>query len=279
MHSLIESLSQSYGVCVRSSVFYILALFCSEALFSAPVGNTSFPQILQTGFFFSSESWIDVRAGYEGDFVYDGRMKQKDEGVGRVDRYKQDTNSGTVTFNILDRLDIYGVFGSSQTRADWRFLDLAGGTHNAETGTESGFLWGVGARAILLEWGNTDIGVGGRYEACRYKPTWLTIDGANASVSGAHLRWDAWQINGDISYKIDLFTPYVGIKYLAADTKIGTFSTSIASNGSGKNRFENRIPVGVYVGCTLSTGKYFMLNLEARFVDEEAITVSGDLRF
>lgn len=262
----------------KSAVLAAIAI-ASTALYSAPVGNTSAPQILQEGFFIPPEVWVNVRLGYEGDFVYDGRMKQYREGTGRVDSYKQNTNSATTTFNILDRLDIYSVFGSSQTTAEWRFSDVEGAIHNANTETHYNFLWAIGARAILFEWSHTNIGLGGRYSSCNYKPVWLTIDGANASVSGTHLRWDAWQVNLDVSYRIDLFTPYIGIKYANTKTKLGTFTTSIAANGSGNNHFENRVPVGLYIGCALSTGKYFMLNVEGRFVDEEAITISGDLRF
>ena len=80
---------------------------------AAPVGNTAAPQILEDGFFIPSDCWVDLRAGYEGDFVTDGRMKQRKQGSGRVDDYSQNTNSGTITLNILDRLDLYGVLGHS----------------------------------------------------------------------------------------------------------------------------------------------------------------------
>lgn len=257
----------------------VAALIASAALYSAPVGNTSAPEILEDGFFIPSDSWIDLRVGYEGDFVNDGRMKQYREGSGRVDSYEQNTNSGTVTLNILDRIDIFGVFGSSRTKAEWRFLDTAGAVHNANMETRYSFLWAVGARAILFEWCKTNLGFGGRYSSSNYKPNWLTVDGTNRVVSGTHARWDEWQINLDVSYKIDLFTPYAGIKYLNAKTRVGQFPVAIASNGSGNNHFENRIPVGLFIGCTLSTGKYFMLNVEGRLIDEEAVTISGDLRF
>jgi hypothetical protein len=206
-------------------------------------------------------------------------MKQRREGTGRVDDYSQSTNSGTVTLNILDRLDVYGVLGSSRTCAEWRFLDIAGNVHNTQMETFHNFLWGVGARAILFEWGNCDLGLGGRYSSADYKPIWLTIDGVNVPVSGTHCRWREWQVNLDVSYHIDIFTPYAGVKYSNARTRIGEFGTAISTSGSGSNHFRNRVPVGLYIGCGLSTGKYFMLNVEGRLIDEEAVSISGDLRF
>lgn len=251
----------------------------STALNAAPVGNTAAPQLIEEGFFIPCDCWFDVRAGYEGDFVADARLKQRREGSGRVDSYEQSTNSGTVTVNVLDRLDMYGVFGSSRTCAEWRFLDSLGNVHNTQMETFHNFLWGVGARAILFEWGNCDLGLGGRYSSVNNKPIWLTVDGVNVPVSGGHCRWREWQVNLDVSYHIDILTPYIGIKYSNARTRIGEFTTTIATNGSGSDHFENRVPVGLYVGCGFSTGKYFMLNVEGRLVDEEAVTISGDLRF
>lgn len=251
----------------------------STALFAAPIGNTAAPQILEEGFFIPSDCWVDIRAGYEGDFVGDARLEQEKEGNGRVDSYTQSTNSGTVTINILDRLDIYGVFGSCRTCAEWRASDASGDIHNFQMQTFHNFLWAVGVRAILFEWGKCDLGAGGRYSSVNNQPAWLTVDGENTSVSGTHCRWREWQINLDVSYHIDILTPYIGIKYSNAKTRLGRFSVSIASNGSGNDHFKNRVPVGLFLGCSFSTGKYFMLNVEGRLIDEEAVTISGDLRF
>ena len=251
----------------------------SATLYAAPVGNTAAPQLIKDGFFIPTDCWVDVRAGYEGDFVADARMKQRMEGRGRVDDYSQSANAGTATVNILGRLDIYGVLGSSQTCAKWRFHDAAGNVRNAQMETFHNFLWGVGARAILFEWGNCDLGAGGCYSSADNRSVWLTIDGINAPVSSSRCRWREWQVNLDVSYHIDLFTPYAGIKYSNARTRVGPFAVSISNAGVGSNRFANRVPVGLYVGCGLSTGKYFMLNVEGRFIDEEAVAIAGDLRF
>lgn len=264
---------------MKKLAMWMATLVASSALYAAPVGNPSAPQLIDEGFFMSCDTWVDVRAGYEGDFVADARMKQRREGHGRVDSYQQTTNSGTVTINFVDRLDIFGVFGSSRTNAEWRFTDAIGNVNQVEMETLYHFLWGVGARGILFEWGNTTLGIGGRYESCNYDPEWLTLDGVNIDPSGTRMNWHEWQVDLDISYRIDLLTPYIGLKYSSANSKLSGFSIPIASNGVGKNHFTNRTPVGLFIGCSLSTGKYFMLNVEGRLIDEEAVTISGDIRF
>lgn len=246
---------------------WIFCCLCFRALTAAPVGNTSAPELIKKGFFIPQDSIASARAGYEGDFVADARMQQHEWGSGRVDSYTQETNAGTVTLNFLNRIDIYSLFGSSRTCADWRFTS-EGDTHRVQLETLYNFLWGVGARGILYETGCFAFGTGGRFEQAEYDTLWMTIDGVVQKVDNMELHWRVWQINLDVSYKIDLFTPYIGVKY-----------SNVRSSIEGMHRFENRTPVGIFIGCSLSSGKYFMLNIEGRLIDEEAVTISGDFRF
>ena len=264
---------------MKKFAMWMAALVATSALHAAPVGNPSAPQLIDEGFFMSCDTWINFRAGYEGDFVADARMKQQTEGHGRVDSYQQTTNAGTATINFVDRLDIFGVFGSSRTYGEWRYTDAIGEMFQVEMETLYHFRWGVGERGILFEWGNTSLGLGGRYESCNYDPEWLTIDGVNVDATGTSLKWYEWQVDLDISYRIDLLTPYIGLKYSYVNSTLNGFPVAISSSGEGKNHFRNRTPVGLFIGCSLSTGKYFMLNVEGRLIDEEAVTISGDIRF
>jgi major outer membrane protein len=196
-----------------------------------------------------------------------------------VDDYKQDTNSGTVTLNILDRMDLYGVFGSSRVCSDWRFTAENMTVNRVEMETSYRFLWAVGARVLIFEWGCTNLGIGGRYNATHLKPTWTTINGLPIPTTGTRLQWREWQIDMDISYPIEIFIPYLGVKYSNARSKIGSYSEAISSSGSGSLHMKNRNLVGLVIGCTLTTEKYFMLNIEGRLIDEQAATIVGDFRF
>lgn len=259
----------------------ILILFSllSIQLLSAPVGSPAFPKILHEGFFIPKKCWVNIRGGYEGDFVVDGQMRQDEEGSGSVDKYTQTSNAGVATLNLLERLDIYGVFGTTTVSAQWRFSDMAERVRNAEMETHHDFIWAVGGRAVLFSHGNWDLGFGCRYSALHNHVLWLTIDGSNVSVNGARYRLREWQANLGVSYHIDLFTPYIGVDYLSVRSILNRIDSWVADLGSQKDHFVNKVPVGLYLGCTLSTGKYFMLNVEARLIDEEAFSLSGDFRF
>ncbi len=257
----------------------VISLLCfSSSLFASPVGNAAAPELIEQGFFIPDDWWGNVRLGYEGDFVSDGKMQQYGQGYGRVDSYEQQTNSGVVTGNIADRVDLFCVLGSSRTNADWRFVDAENGVHRIEMETNYGFLWGAGVRGILYEEEDICLTLGGRFERSSFDPSWLTSDGVPKSVASGFVKWSQWQIDLDFSYTIDIFAPYIGVKYSHARTELNSFSCPISEKGSS-NQFKNRLPVGIFLGCGLSSGKYFMLNLEGRLIDEEAVTVSGDIRF
>lgn len=269
---------EAWRLALRKSTWVFSAVMSAVILHAAPVGNTMAPQLIQEGFLIPCDSWVDLRVGYEGDFVGDGRLEQTVEGSGRVDTFQQYTNAATYTLNIIDRIDLYGVFGSSRVCSDWRF-NIAKTITRIQLETLYHFFWGAGARGIFFEWGKICLGLGGRYSYCSYRPSWLTTNAIPVSVAGTRLVWREWQVDLDISYNIDLFTPYIGVKYSNAFAKLGPFPTPVSSSGSGMDQFINRTPVGLFIGCSISNCKYFMLNIEGRLVDEDAVTISGDLRF
>lgn len=264
---------------MRKFLLSTIMIGAGSSLIAAPVGNPSFPELLEEGYFISSKSPLDLRVGYEGDFIGDALMKQQEEGSGRVDNYRQETNSGLATLNISDRVDLYGVFGSSRVCCDWRFMatDLTINRVQLETGYH--FLWAAGGRAIVLKWGGTVFGVGARYNAASLKPAWTSVNGLPIPTAGTCLRWREWQIDFDVSHQIEIFVPYIGVKYSSSFTKIGVFPVEISSSGSGVIHMKNRRPVGLVIGCALTSGKYFMLNIEGRLIDETAATIVGDFRF
>jgi len=248
-------------------------------LFASPQGSPASPRVLHKGFFIPSKCWVNIRGGYEGDFVFDAQMQQDQEGSGAVDQYSQTTNAGIATINLLERLDLYGVFGSSRVFAQWRFIDMAQRVRNAQMETLHHFSWGVGIRAILIQHCNWSLGLGGRYSASHNRVGWLTVDGTSAPTNSARFRWSEWEANLGVAYHIDLFTPYIAVNYLDKKAILNRLSFFVADQAAESDHFHNRRPVGMNLGCTISTGKFFFLNVEARVINEEAVSVSGEFRF
>ena len=206
-------------------------------------------------------------------------MKQRNESTGRVDNFCQEYNAGTFTFNILERVDIFGVFGSARMKANWRIGPPAAAAR-IETQSKYRFLWAVGGNILLFDWGNTGLGIAGRFTRTNPSVEWLTSNGTGFPTMGAKFRYYQWQVDLALSHRIDIFIPYVGITFSGARTRIRTLtSVVIANNGSGSIHMRNRDYIGVVIGTTLTSGKYFMLNIEGRFVDEEAVSITGEFRF
>lgn len=255
-------------------------LFIVGAVVASPVGNPATPALIREGIWSSERESSSIRIGYEGDFVADARLGQFDQGQGRVDCYKQMGNSALLTVDLCGRCDLYAALGASVVEADWRFSDPA--TQAASRvcmHTNQPFSWGLGGRAIYYEWRHLFFGVGGRYSSCRYGLDSFTSNGEAQSTQGASLLWQEWQVNLDLAYQISWMIPYVGAKYSHARAYLQDFSSPIATNLSGNNSFKNRNPVGFYLGCSLSNGHYFLINIEGRLVDEEAVSVEAEFRF
>lgn len=257
----------------------IFFLFCISALSAAPIGNPASPRILKKGFLIPQGCWANIRGGYEGDFVLDGNMEQSDKGSGLVDEYTRSSHSGIATLTLLERLDLYGVFGYSKVCSHWRFSDMADRIRNVQMQAERNFMWSLGGRAILVTWDRLDLGLGARYGASHHRLSSFTIDGDPISLQGAHCEWRGWQANIGLSYHICLFTPYIGAYYLNELTIVKGLASAFADFGAHSDHLRNRNPVGMYLGCTLSNRKYFMLDVEARVIAEEAVSVTAEFRF
>lgn len=259
---------------MRYFIFFLLSGACLQAL---PVQNPAAPRMLTDGFFIPHKVGVSGRGGYEGSFVQDAYLKQQDGN--QVDKYGQTTNSAILTFNLFDWTDLYAVLGNSQQTGTWRFTNPANDVLRIQMESEFDFLWGVGARTALWEASRVTLSLGGRYEQTNADLSWLTSDGISQAVNGDLLSWKSWQVDLDVSYHIDLLTPYIGAKYSQTKSSLKSTSVSVGPDNTKTANFDNRNAVGMVIGCSLSTGKYFMLNLEARLIDEEAATISADIRF
>ena len=255
----------------------VLLILSICSLHASYVGNPSSPIILDQGGVITSDYCVNMRISYEGDFVIDAMLEKDKEGSGRVDHFYQDLHFGTVTLSFYDALDVYGSLGQGQIDADWRVSSPLL-TSLIEICTDYGFAWSIGARGIIWQYCDLTLGIGGRYLQMDPKLSYLTSNGELQQTS-SNICFKTAQADLCLSYRIDFFIPYIGIKYDSTWAKLTTPGVTIADNGQDILHFENRNPVGMVIGCTLSTGCQIMASIEARLFNEEAITISGSFRF
>ncbi len=256
---------------------YFFLVFCSIcfSLVGSPITNPAVARTVEKGFIFSGK-WFSFRFGYEGDFVSNRRLKQKD--ADRIDNFSQDYNSGFLVLNLLNRLDVYGVLGQARYKADWIIKPYPPNFNRIELETSYRWRWDIGARAIFLEWGDVTFALGGRYSSTDPNLLWMSID-ADTYKPASSFSYEEWQVDAAISYKIDLIIPYISVKYSHADVQLQVPDLTISSFGTDEIGMENRDNYGIALGCGFSNGKYFHLNGEVRLFDEEAFTLSGEFRF
>jgi hypothetical protein len=223
--------------------------------FSSPVGNTLTPNLIDLPIYSLASDWIHLRVGYQGNFIVDARMSEERGQDSRIDEWQQMTNGATITLNLKKKVDVFASLASSKIDAHWRYLAPNDSIQYLKMKTHNAFQYGVGLRAIFLEHSNVTFGGGASYYAADY-PAW-----------GRKLDYRQWQVHLDFAYTVDFLTPYLGLKYSDARAKWQ------------KLRFENRVPVGLFLGCAISSKKYGFINLEALLVDEEGCTLSGEIQF
>jgi hypothetical protein len=191
-----------------------------------------------------------------------------------MDQFQSQWNQGVITCSIADRVDFYGSAGSMQAFFSHR-PPSGGAQREYQTGYKT--TWGFGARAIVYEWGDCSIGMEGGYQWAKPHLRWNSLSGTSFTTS-ASLHYQEWQVGIGISRQVEMFIPYGAFKYSNVHAKVVPLRSDLEL-GSNSFQMTNRDHFGLVFGCTFTTGKFFDLTVESRFLDEQAITLAGDLRF
>ena len=293
-------------------------------------------------------SWCDaisIRCGFYGDYVFDRFFKTS---LPEVDGKEQTTNpaydkamtksevftnAGYLALNIWDRFDVFGTLGATgiHVSGSSSAFNLQGNLSNA-SGTPTpftqignsyvnldgkhGFSWSVGIRGSLWECGCATLGGEAQYMGAR--PNINAIEVASNTnpfvIQGDNLtaKYSEWQIGLGLSYRVNLLTPYMGIKWSRATvdfdnvvvkqptgdvttTLPGGLNTPNWDKSSADaaaaaiapmtgvqmtlNKIKSHKSFGFVVGSTLVDADKVSVTVEARFADERAIHVNSQFRF
>lgn len=247
-------------------------LFCGSvsALY---MGNPAEPQIIDQGFWISQDASFGAKVGYQGDSVFDRKMRPCSQTHGRIDRMTLSRNQGVVAFNYIDRVEIYGSVGSMTGRLSNRpHFDHKRRRYH----TYNGWTAGTGGRFLLAQWNKTVIGIDGKIQWSNPGMKKMSVDGFSKGAVG-HLRYCEWQVSFAISYSADWFVPYFGVKYSNVHATVSGIPQTIYPHSQFK--ISNRDRFGCALGCTVSPGKRFDLFAEAQLIDERGVSFGGNLRF
>lgn len=258
----------------------ITGLAAGSSLYAMAVLNPAEPALVTDGVFLCDvgDCW-GVKFGYRGDFVVDRHMKN---GEGYIGQFGINTNSGVLTLNFWDRLDVFGWVGAENWNTDGVDATPAYVITHSKTNT----VWGVGADVVLWEtcWGTcgtTYLGLEAEYES--FGTTRIdraSREGAWVNPNNVGRRYKETQISLGLAHRINFLVPYIAVKWSNAVSsatgagRIGTFTT-----GSNVGSARSRRNWGYAFGATLVDVNRMTVTAEARFVDETAYAVSADIRF
>lgn len=253
-----------------------LLAFLPAALKAAYFGNPGL-SALQTEGVIQSPTWYCVRAGAFADYVYRQRYNEEFQidGDKTPSSYaKFWTTAGTLTIDIKNCFDIEGIVGSTKMQLDH------------EVYSKHQLSWGVGTKFLIYHTNSIYVGLDFKYFASNQKPTYFQSSGYAFNIL-SNYKMDYMELQGALgaAYRTQFLSPYLLVSYLYSklspnptmalvrmpmyDGMTVSHSTSVVD----KRRW------GMAFGTTLIGGKKGSITIESRFFNQNALNISGEIRF
>jgi hypothetical protein len=261
---------------LRSWIFFLLLLpFCP--LFAILVGNPSQPVLQTQGVLNAPPTWWCFRLAFLEDYVYRQRFKDefKNFGASHTKTFaKLSTDAALITLNFKNRIDLYGLAGSSQMQLD------------KEVYTNRQFCWGTGAKLIFLHEGKFRMGLDVKYFETDQKPLFFASEGLAYNVlTNFKLKYHEIQTAVGMSYRSGPICPYIYATYLFTKIEpqppsalvripqVNVLADIFMKSVVGQRRW------GLTLGATLIDCKKASLTVESRLFNQNSIDVNGEIRF
>jgi len=242
-----------------------LLLFCSSAIYAAPVGNPAEPALLE------KEYPIKI-SGTAGNIF----RRDLDKGEAKIDETREYV--GKLAFNVKGKVEIYGLLGGVESAEYRKDSNIISGS-STDTDLDPALLYGGGASAVIFEkplWdGELIIGLDGKYQRFEADIGTIAQDNAEQAFTGDSVESQEWQVALGLSYLYGPFVPYCGIKY--SDVRIEEEVTISSTKYTSKLSSDKVL--GGFAGCDFIFNDSAKISVEGRFIDEMALSVGGTFRF
>lgn len=255
-------------------------VFSGGTSLAGELGNPA--TFIKQGRFDVGFQWTSVFKQGLGDFDLKRSYSDGSRDTGRknADFENDQYYMATVTYGIIDQINLFARLGMVD---GGRWVSYEAG-NNWKTDLDSNFVWAIGAKGKIYEFGNgLGFGLGAQYMRYddRKVKNWRCLEtGESAGDQG-------WATNGQIDYwqldvmataywTIGAFTPYVGAgyTYYHADfsgrwTGIPPYNDWIDYDAS----FSNQNNFTALVGLDVDLGMNFKTNIQGTFVSSTALTI------
>lgn len=242
-------------------------------------GNPSFPMMPEEGIFIAKEKWLGVKVGYEFDRVYDRKLQMEGRELEnqrkKVQKYESLSNFGVVTLNFNQRAEFFSTLGAMSCKISQTPYSDTRVTYH----THSHFTWGIGGRAILAYWGDLQVSVNAAYVQADLPLSSLEVNGKSYPKRHLEIDFRQWQVGAGISYRVNWFIPYIGVDYSDFRARVEHLRALKSLFPKKHVTFKEKYATGLYMGFGLCPDRAFNLNLEVRVINENAVSLSADLKF
>ncbi len=255
-------------------LLFFLSLF--SLLYGTSSGNPALTSLYRRGFIWEENKPISLRAEYLADYIYNSSFQEEF----LLDQTEQSkitlsTYATTITANFFHKVDIYSLLGSSKIQFDQELF------------SSRRFSWGVGGRILLYEKPPLFLGIAGTFFATKQNPTYFILEKTTPALILSSFSLHYTEIQGSLSlaYQVSIFVPYLGLSYLEAridpDPSSGMMdipSQDVILEFSSPSTVNHK-KWGLILGSTLLSSQTMTIDVEARFLNQNGVTVSGELRF
>ncbi len=249
-------------------------------VYAAPVDVPIEGQGLRSQIFKNEDLAITLSVAGEYEYL-DKRKLSKNSG-----ELEAQIASGKVILSLLDidgaDIDIYGSFGQAR---DIEYREKVDGTKFVYE-LDNKTLWGAGFNVscdVDLFGSETLLFLDGKYRTIKnVKADTLIVDGTRYKRSHADVdiksrfKYREWQAALGLGKEFDFFTPYMGVKYSYVRSS-GELTVDGDTYFGEKQKARDN--VGAFVGFAITPADMFSINLQGRFIDEEAYSASALIRF
>ena len=138
--------------------------------------------------------------------------------------------------------------------------------------TDTDLAYAIGLSGTLFQFGN-NIEIGADISYLKFNPDVETYSYYKVENIGMELDYEEFELALVVSKKIDLFIPYFGVKYSKVEMEIPENSLT------HQIEMENEDNLGVFVGFDFLIKEDSSLNLEGRFLDDQAFSITFNFGF
>lgn len=253
-----------------TSYFIVIGL-----LYAAPVDVPTEIQGLEGNIFNDKKLGIGLSIAAEADFL--GERKLGIEGSEEIAKVKGQFYTSKIILTVINKFDIYGIFGKAE--------NLEYKDSGIKLKPKDKLTWGVGVSVPIYEWKNCGIKLfaDGKYRAVNNIDYFSNYQSSSSSSPSSYdgssyyggsstvpkflVNWQEWQVAFGVAKKFKYFMPYGGIKY-----------SDFRESSINSINYSDAI-IGIFIGCAITPIKAFSIDLQGRFIDENAFAVKATYKF